>query len=428
MPIPGERTATLGPWPRGAHNVGPENSVPPRHVRKALNIDFDDSGKPRRRDGRTRVIIATEPRCLWGNNRRMLFAVGGSLYEVDASLDPREIATDISPTATLAYCEIEPYVYVSDTERAFRVDRDGLVTSWTVPTPTQLAVVATGTGGLDEGRYLVAAAYVNDTGEESPPTRTMEVVVAAGQALRFTLPAAPAGVSRARFYMTKPNGTQLLLAATAPVASTVVTIMRQRLGRPLIDNEYAPLPAGQFAAYFNGRLYVSIGPVIYWSEPNHYSVMSADFNFLPFAGDVTMLAAPSEGSAGFFAATADRTYFVRGNDPSDTQLVEAYSAGAIANTMTHVPGANLALDNPVPGTVPMWIAANGVFCAGLPDGTVFAMTEQRFVSALAGTGAAGYRLHRGTHQFVASLLNPITNLAGFSDSVSTTIVRNGIEL
>jgi len=427
MPIPGERPQKLGPWPRGAYNVGPENSVPPQHVRKALNVDFDDDGKPRLREGRTRVIVAAEPRCLWGNGRHMLFVVGEDLYFIDRNLDPRAIQTGIAPSAYLAYCDIEPYTFVSDGEANWRVDRDGNVRAWTLPTPDDPTPTLGTASGLDAGQYLLAITYTDETGEEGPSSGTVTITTS-GEAINLSLPTAPAGVFRTRVYMTKPNGGQLLLAAAVPAAATSVSFSQQRLGRPLRDNEFEPMPPAHHACYYNGRLYVMHGAVLYWSQPNHYTATVPDQNFLPFGEDGTMIAAPSEGAQGLFVGLGSRTYFVFGADPSDTRLVDAYQAGVIPGSLRYVPGKNLALDNPPKAMVPMWIATNGVFCAGLPSGEVFAMSEQRFVTALSGRGAAGYRMHRGIHQFIATLLDPTENPVGFSDSVSTTIVRNGIEL
>lgn len=431
MARPSERDISqLGPWPLGALNVPREDSVPRAGARKIVNADVFDDGKIARRRGRTKVINATEPRSLMQLGRRMYFAVGTELYAVAADLEPAVVYSGLHPDAALAHCRIEPYLYVSDGRVALKVDGDGNVAPWAIAAPGTPSASVLVTGGLEPGRYLIKTTQADATGQESGASEQVLVTVEDGQGIQLALPARIGAAVRTMVYMSKPNGRDLLLAAAVPAVDTpaTISITRQRLGRPLVTDDLDPMPAGQHAAYYNGRLYVMEGSILYWSEPNHYALTNIQFNHLPFAEVGTMVAAASEGSNGVFVGQENRTYFLRGASPDQAQFVEAYQAGVISHTLAYVPGSRLPLDNPPTAMVPMWVATNGVICVGLPNGEVLPLTEQRFVTAKAAKGAAMYRAQRGINQFLAVLENAEANNFAITDSVSAVVTRNGITI
>ncbi len=417
---------TLGPWKGGANNLASETNVPAASFRKGVNVDVTDAGKTRRRAGRTLVEAAVEPHSGFGYGTRGFFSQGGQLcvFEVINGLESgvSDIA-DIDPYARLAHCLIEPDIFVSDGETNLRIGPDSIATPWSIqrgPTPMMTAVAG---GTLQTATYHVALAYKAMTGEEGPLGDRIAISIPDGQSISLTF--LPATGLRTVVYMTKPNGTELLHLVTAPVGVAAVSIQKQRLGRSPSTMDLDEMPGAAFAAVWKGRLLTGKNQMVVWSEPNQYGLTNLAYNYLPFVEDITMLAAV-ETASGFFVGQESRTYYVAGDDPADARVVEAYPNGVIPGTMTMIPGARLPLESPPAVPVPMWMATNGVFCVGFPDGTVLPLTETRFVARSGTEGASLFDQRNGLNRFVATVRNPTDNNFAMSDQFTAEVVRNNL--
>lgn len=431
MATPGvsERLISLGPWPTGANNLALETSVPRRSFRRGINVDVTDDGKVVRRDGATLAFEGDDLHSLFGYGRRGFFVEAGTLFGFEVidgtETEPLALYEGLAPHVRLAHCMIEPYIFVSDGTTNLRIDADNNVAPWAVPTAPDPGAQVLPTGGtLQAGRYHVAVAYKNGSGEEGPLSGTRTVDLAEGQALAVSLTHTHAGL-RSAVYMTKANGTELLHLATVPHGTPAVNVFSPRLGRPSPTLNLDPMPPARFAALWNGRLLTAADRFVQWSEPNHYSLTHLAYDYLELAQPITGLAA-GESATGFFVGQEDRTYFVSGADPADAALVVAYPAGMVPGTVTMIPGARLPLENPPVTPVPMWLASNGVFCVGMQDGTVFPLTETRYAARTGQEGAALFMQKAGRSKFVTTVRDPQENTFAMSDQFTAEVVRNGI--
>lgn len=431
MTTPGttERLTALGPWPLGANNLALETSVPRRSFRHGVNVDVTDDGKLVRRSGYSHVIEAVEPGNLFGYGPRGFFVEGTRLFGFEV-VDGRETAAielydGLQRDARVAYAMVAPDLFVSDGHVALRISPENRVSPWAVPAAPPPVLSAASTGGtLAAGRYHVAVAYKNMAGEEGPLSPWQAIELSQGQVLTLQLGPAPPGL-RTAVYMTKPDGTELLHLVTVPHGTPAVNVARQHMGRPPVTEDTVEMPAGNFALMWNGRLVTARDRFCFWSEPMQYSVSRDMYNYLEFPENVTMLAA-NETTPGFFVGQVSRTFFVAGADPADASLVDAYPAGVVPGTLQMVPGARLPLEAPPSTLVPMWLATNGVFCVGLDDGTVFPLTESRYVAKQASEGAALFDQRAGINRFITTLRNPSENSFAVSDQFTAEVVRNGL--
>lgn len=427
MAIPTERDlARLGPWRAGTDNLSLETQVPRGSLRKAVNVDITDSGRVMRRHGRIKVFDG-ETSNIEGFGNRGFFQEGQVLYAFER-VDGAETAAvpiyeGLRPEARLTYCLIEPDIYVSDGEVSLRISPSNEVTSWSLPIPP-LPGLSTTSGNLSAGRYHVAYAYKASSGEESPLSNSAVIEIEDGQGVTVQLTHLLNGM-RTAIYMTKANGTELLHVATVPGQPSSVNVHKQNLGRPPATEDMDPMPGGEFAAVWNGRLLVASDRFVQWSEPMQYGLTKSMYNYLELAEAVTALGAP-ETAEGFFIGQQSRTYFAAGRDPADAQLREVYPAGIVPGTLHMVPGARLAMDAPPAEPVPMWLATNGVFCVGMPTGDVVPMTEARFAAMKASDGAAFFDQRDGINRFVATLRNPTENNFAVSDTFSAEVIRNNL--
>ncbi len=408
----------LGPWRRGADNLALETSVPPTAFRQGRNVDVLDEGKVVRRAGRELAFTAYDPSDLFGYGRRGFFVSGGSLYafavESGSETPPVEIYAGVS--GRLAHALIDPDIFVSDGTRTLRIAPDNTVTPWTVPTPLAPQAEVGAGGALDAGRYHFAYAYRTTNGEEGPLSETISVDVEAGARIALFAPA-PDGL-RAAVYMTKPNGTELLHLAT--FAGGMANISRQKLGRPAPTVGLDPMPPGEFAALWNGRLVTAKDRLVTWSAPLQYGFTELMYNYIELSEPVTMLAAV-ETAGGFFIGQGARTYFHAGADPNEGSLREVYPAGVVPGTLQMVPGARLPFDPPPSEPVPLWLATNGIFCVGLPDGQVAPLTENRYAAMRAEEGAAMFLSRDGVNRYVATLRDPSPNNFALSDAFTAEV-------
>lgn len=418
---PGSRDMVqLGPWTAGANNVSLETSVPRNAFRQGVNVDVTDDGKVVRRPGRELVFPHGEPTNLFGYGDRGFFVVGASLYAFTVALGvettPLEIYSGIAADARIAHALIDPDIFVSDGVTNLRISPDNEVSLWTLPRPEAPALAAGAGGTLAAGRYHVAAAYRATTGEESPLSDSAVIDVAEGASVGVTVPARPG--ERVVIYMTKPDGTELLRLATYPGGG--VNIMRQNLGRPSPTVGLDAMPPGDFAALWNGRLLTAQDRLVFWSQPLQYGFTELMYNYVELAEPVTMLAA-GETSAGFFIGQKSRTYFFVGADPAEGALKEVYPAGVVPGTLQMIPGARLPFEGAPTLPTPVWLATNGAFVAGMPDGSVAPLTENRYAAMRAEEGAAMFLPRDGVNKYVATLRDPSPNNFALSDAFTAEV-------
>lgn len=422
----------LGPFPAGVNNLSRETSVPGRALREAVNVDLSDDGKVRRRDGYTLVETLESPSALFGAGRRGFVAAQGTLYafEVEggaaSALIP--IQSGLRLDARLAVAMIEPHLFVSDGDQTLRIAPDNTVTPWTPPTPPAPAtMVVGGSGSMPSGRYRIALTYRDADGVEGPASQ--EVIVATladADQLRVLLFNVPAGYA-ANVYMTKPNGSELLLAARVPAGATSVDFAAEpTLGRPCPTVNMQALPAGEFALYYRGRLWVAFDEYLVASAPFQYTVAELDHATMPFSEQITGVAAAGDSGGGFFVGQESKVYYVSGNSPNEMTPVEKYPFGMVPGTLAMAPGAQLPLEAPPTEPVPIWLATNGVVCVGLPDGSVLPLSEKSFAADVGATGAAMFLQRDGESRYVATTAEPRENSFALRDEVAFEIIRNGI--
>jgi hypothetical protein len=139
---------------------------------------------------------------------------------------------------------------------------------------------------------------------------------------------------------------------------------------------------------------------------------------------ITLLEAVGAGtpSAGCFLADHKNTYWLQGGSPKDWHRVVRYDHPAVPGTSIIVKGTDIGLEST--DQVAFWLAANGVFCAGLPGGTLVPLTEGRLALAEGDIGASLFREHDGLRQLITSYLTAGGNGLAIGDSTSATVTRH----
>lgn len=419
----------LAGWPGGIDNLHRETDIPATSLREAVNFDLSASGRPTPRRGWQQVVSGQFSAM---HNRAFaahLIAVqDGALVALDANLDATEIRAVLG-TGPVSFAEVAGNLYWTNGIEIRRLTGDLRDTELWLPTPPQPTVSAVGAGGLVEGEYQVAITWADVDGRESGATMAELVDVAAGGGAMLSSIPQHADAVKAHVYVSEPGGEELRRAGTVAAGVTSWVIGAGIRGKPLETQFLEPLPPGTAVAYACGRLFVAVGKHLHWSEPHLYGLREAGHNYTTFPDTIDLLE-PASDNAGLFVATrkpgtdGGRTVFMSANAREDgwTQRI-VYGYGAVAGSSRQAPGSLFGLPH---ATVPYWLAANGLFCAGLPDGRVQVLTQDSFAAPAGHRAATLLRESDGYRQLITSVQGGPVNRMAVADSMTAEVRRHGV--
>lgn len=420
-------------FPGGVANVPRETSVPPTHLRAAINADLDDTGKPVACAGHTLIVETLDARGLWKHDAWpfALFARGDDLCALHPNETVEVLATGLSvETPSFALCA--GTVYWSDGNRIGRILENGTVLPVGCEQPAgQPTVTAAAVGGLAAGVYQVAITYTDTWGTESGSSLAIEIELTEGQGLQLSnIPQPTSGhVAEINLFATQPNGTTLIWRRSIPPAITSWVIGVGQQGRELETQFMTPMPPGQFLAYFMGHLLVASGDTLYVSEPLRYGLVSKRFRWTRYPPRINGVVPVTDAAApGVYVGAGERTYWCAGADPRAWQRVIAYAADIVPGTALLVPGDVMSEELGSNVLVGYWLANDGQFCVGHPGGNVELLQDRMFLADPATSGASVLRDINGVQSVLTVADRTATSRAKFSDSLSNFVIRNGVEL
>lgn len=416
-------------FPLGVDNVS--KVTPEAALRSADNIDLSDEGKPRRREG-YQLALAGNFHSLFGHEHVpfLLARRGGDLVLVEGE------GPSLSVTGTVATgLGTAPASYeVLNGEVLWSVEgvATGVINAWTEvrpmgsPTPARVACASVTGGALAAGRYLVAIAYLLDSGEEGGLSEPVAVTVSEGHAIRVTLPATvPDGVESIRLWRSEPDGTTLYQAKDvfAGVLEARLT-QSDGLGREAQTLHLQPLPPGQFVRQLNGIAWMADGSNVVHGTALYPFLHHPAHHRFPYRDRIDMLQPVGEGEGGgFFIAAGKRVFWLVGSRTSKMSQRIVRPHGAVPGTAINVPGTAFGVDA---AQVAYWMGTDGVPCIGLPGGDVQALTENRVAMHRFEQGASLLREANGLRSVVTAGRGGTTSQIGAGDSAEVVQYRNGI--
>lgn len=434
--VPDKGLVPLGGFTAGLNNIaditrGPvDDSGMPTALREAVNVDLDGTGMPRRRRGRLTRIPGIAHSLFAGDGLPHLFAV------VDGNLNAyRDAATGLVLQQALhtglgdryvTYATDDFDVWWSNGVLQGRIAEDLSLHPFWPGTPDAVAAAPSANGGLAAGQYEVSVTITDAQGRESAASTPVMVVLATGQGIAVTLPAAPAEAARWRVYVSAADGDVLHLAAEAPMGASAIHVGSGRRTKKLETGWLHVLPPCDVLRYGHGRLLGLAGNVLVWSEAYRLGLM-ADTNHLIIGKEATLLEPVGDGGdgSGWWVADHKRTYWMAGGNPKNWTHVVRYGHAAVPGTSRLVDGTLFGYDSPAP--VAYWMAANGVPCVGLPGGTVVPLRENQLALPVdAERGASGVMLFDGVRQILTTTLGGVANAAAARDDFDVVQRRNGV--
>lgn len=407
-----EDVVTLGPWEKGMDNLHRDTELEGGAVlRNAVNVDISQDGTLRRRPGRA-SRIAGDVHSVWSDEDQtiLLVVVINALKKitVDPTTGTLTQTTLRSGLAALplTYTAVNGEVYYSNGAITGKVV-NGTAVPWGVESPAALPVLtATAGGGFFAGTYQVVLTYATASGEESGAGSGVDVTLAAGQAITVSgipQPVDPS-VTRIRIYLTSTNGEVFYLHTEYAVGTTSAVLSQSTTpGQRLQTQFLVPPPPGQAIEFFNGRIWIAQGPVLWYTEPLRYGLIHLD-NYIPFPAEIDIVAAATTG----IYVAADRHYYLPGGDPSKMALVEKLPFGAVRGTLARLPysqshigsrRASKLAATKESGTV--WMSARGLVIAN-EQGDIRVVSEDQIVTNPNTRGAALVRETNGIRQIITT--------------------------
>lgn len=438
---------SIAGWPAGQNNITPETDLPagiarrgetpPGALRLALNVDMDDTGRPRRRRGATLALPLEHPHSLWPPMAVpgcpfALCVAGGHLQRIEFQ-GGQLTATPLAPVHSDAPMSFEAFngrVYYTNGADTGIVLFSGERRPWGVAVPAgppALEAVA-GQGGMDAGRYQVTITYADRHGEQSGAPLGEVVDVPQGGGIRLSRIPLPDDLSIAaiQVWRTRANGKKVYYCRDLPPTLDQYFIAKGRLGRALETQFMTPPPPGQIVRRFHARLYVASGRTLFYTDALHAGCVAVDQTYFRLPGAITLLEA---GLDGLYVGTERAVWFYAGSDPATFQPRQVFHPGAIAGSGLCVPGSAFGPAG-YQGRTPVWLSTEGVLCRGMPEGIVQPLTEGRLALPPHRRAALALRQFDGIQQVLALLREPAgvgAHPRSAVDAPASRVFQNGLK-
>jgi hypothetical protein len=307
-------------------------------LRSAVNVEVDDSGQLRRRNGTSISHAIASPHSLFKIDETHYFMGRASgLYAVTLPTYTEVLVKALTNDDPISYAQIGADTYYSNGTDSGRVTA-GVAYPMGLPTPSAPAVTDVA-GSLLPGLYRVCVSYSNNvTGEEGGVSPATQYELPSTGTLRVTLPAETTGATHINIYVSGANGGICLWVGQVTADTVYYDMPNLGTGREAPQRYEIPLPAGTLFAS-NGRLCSFISGVVSVGLPFKPGYCDVVGSWLPFEDDVAIAV---ENQGGTYIATTAKTYFFPG-DLGDVQgvVTNPVPHGAVPGTAFTIPDKNL---------------------------------------------------------------------------------------
>lgn len=378
----------------GLDNRARDFALPEGYARNIRNADVLSSGKVQRRKGYTKLVSDTNPHSLYSNGLVTLYVAQGALKRLDGSV-MTVLDADWGDAPT-AYADRAGEVFFSNGLKTGRYAQGHQVWGTENP-PFQPTPELMPNGGLFPGTYQLALTWRDGLGIESGTPLNVQIDVPEGGGILLTdFPAPPAYVESVAVYISSANGSELYLDNDYPAWTTSVVIGQEERSIPLDTEFMQPMPPVEHLCAQGGRVYGSIGPALYVTNPFNPYLTSLDG--VLFEAPLTALLPVTDG---VYAITERKSYFLSFDAGDVPQRRELAYHGAIRGAA--------GFDPILPGVI--WVGEKGVM-RGLPGGENQNLTDAHVAMPHAERGALLIRETDGERFAIVSLrgcsANPLT--------------------
>ena len=397
---------TAGPFDKGMNNKQSDHSLPEGSARNLVNCDLDISGKARRRKGSTRVYSGLGLKGGYSCPVGVFFIEGQSLRELNTDNTSSSLYENLTGS-TYAYSYFNGITYFSDNATNIKI-KEGVAIPWGLPIPVT-PIMSEISGSYGPGVYLAAYSWVDEDGLESGASSVGKITLANNAGIAFNvLPGLVPGAVTLRIYLSTPNGKVLYHVADTTNSSYAIMAGSYDSGSALELLHVGPPPLGNIMAIYNGRMYISTGKVVYYSEPYSFDHFRSG-SFLQFPFEVTIMEPVTGGI--FFASNKD-TNFYSGNPEDGFNVIPKFNYGGLYGSSKRIPNSDEVI----------WMSQRGLI-RGSANGECTNIQEQNVATESGTSGATLIREHDGFRQVIASINNPTTSSLAATSFIDAEIIR-----
>lgn len=157
-------------------------------------------------------------------------------------------------------------------------------------------------------------------------------------------------------------------------------------------------PSGQLIEYFNGRLYIAKGSVLWFTDALKFNQVDMRHGFKAFPTDIQMVLAVD---GGLYVSDEEATYFMSGPSPEKATLTDVCKP-AIPGSGSVLKGTKFSKE--LKGMVAFFSTEDGV-CMGLSDGSTVPITLHNYQLPAVKRGAVLVREQTNQLKLVSRLYN-----------------------
>jgi hypothetical protein len=317
----------------GLNNHADPLDVGVRAFIESRNVDFTDTGCVGTRQGYQQVYSGTGCHSVFGDGDDLYFREGQTLKVMDASAGITTLKSGLTAAeARMSFLRIHNRLICCDGVNGLVIDDNG-IRDWGMQRPPAPALTETA-GNLAAGRYLVAATYIGEDGQESGASNIMSIDITKGGFNAEFTGLCTDSISFVHFYVSYYGGDILYYSGLSPISTTVTfnwvsSIRPSNQGQALETKWLSPPPmmgGNTLLEYYRGRVFYASGEILWYSEPYAYELFNVRESFFMFDSPITLLAAVYDG---IFIATETASFFMQGTTPEEMGLKKIADYGAI---------------------------------------------------------------------------------------------------
>jgi hypothetical protein len=375
----------------------------------AINLDITDNYKLVMRDGFVEKYAHDGIHSLWSDGKTCLFREGINLNKLTSDFEVIPLRTDLTNRPVpMSYLTLIGKIFYSDKIDSGVIE-NGVSRSWGLDVPPKPNLTQIN-GLLPEGTYQVSLVYIRNDGQMSGASNPVSLTIEKNKGIFVSGIKASEddSVSYIDIYASSVNGEALYKYGRISNINSTYSILNKTLssGLSLSTIGMNKPPVGNIIDYYNGRIYVVDGNVVWYSEPFAYELFKAKNNYLMFESQINVFAAVRDG---IWVATDKNIYFLSGDNPP-FMFTEKEKYGGKFGTAQKIPSSSISDRKGIlylkeyQDYAIMFATEKGI-CIGYNDGTLRNLTEENIIFPASSSGVSLFRSDKGFNQYIVSLYN-----------------------
>lgn len=383
-------------WPKGVDNRRADYDVADDALRDGVNVDISNSGRVQMRRGITQAVAMAGAHSVFSDGARMIWATPTTLRLAGASLTPSLLLTDARLANPLSYVTVNGDTYFSNEQINGKISAAGVYSPWgVVPPATQPVCTGSPVGSGVARQYQVSCTFITAIGEESG-SNLLPVLVLCGESPTIVASSIPQSsdprVIATRLYVTNIDGEIFYRNQDVPVGVTTVAMTGFFGTGGSMDTQFGlNPPPGQLLEYYNGRIYIAAGNVVWFTDALNYNIHYPIEGFLFYPERVTLLKAVVDG----LFISSDKTYFVERAGADDVTQRVVLPHRAVEGAACGLPDTRDVI----------WFSERG-FVRGGDGGKVQMITDNQLAVDKYTRGALSFDENDGRRSIIAALTGP----------------------